>query len=67
MPDVLARGDELRQQEGALAQENSKLEHAATRRPEKQIVIEEAGVDGVREEKLLTLCRSQRRPGCPPC
>jgi hypothetical protein len=55
MPDVLARGDELRQHEGPLAEEAPQLEHAAPRRPEEQIVIEEAGIDGIAQEELVAM------------
>jgi hypothetical protein len=44
MPHVLRGGDELRQDEGAGAEEALEREHAAPCRPEEQIVVEEAGV-----------------------
>src|SRR6266508_3326167 len=57
MPDILARGDELRQHESPWADKAPELEDAAARRPEEQIVIEEAGIDRVAEEELIALWR----------
>jgi hypothetical protein len=51
MPDVLARGNELRQHEGPWADKASELEDTASGRPEEQVVIEEAGVDGIRQKE----------------
>lgn len=55
MPEVLRGGGELRQHEGARAEERAQLEDAAARRPEKQIVVEEAGVDRLRQEERVGL------------
>jgi hypothetical protein len=55
VPHVLHRCLELRQHEGAWAEEASQFKDAASRRPEEQIVIEEAGVDGIAEEEGIAL------------
>ncbi len=55
MPDVLRRGDELRQEQRAATHEASQLEDAAVGLPEEQIVIEEAGVDRLGQEEGVAL------------
>jgi hypothetical protein len=55
MPHVLRRGDQLRQHQGAGTEEALELEHAAPGRPEEQIVVEEAGVDGLIEKERVAL------------
>jgi hypothetical protein len=54
MPHVVHRRLELGQDEGAAAQEAPELEHPAPRGPEEQVVIEEAGVDRLLQEELIT-------------
>jgi len=49
MPDVLGGGHQLRQQERARAGEASQLPEATIGRNEEQIIVEEAGVDGLRQ------------------
>ena len=55
MPEVLCGRLELRQYEGALAQEALQLEHPAPRGPEEQVVIEQARVDGLVQRKNASL------------
>jgi hypothetical protein len=55
VPHVLHRCLELRQHEGACPEEASELEDAASRGPEEQVVIEEAGVDRLRQEEGVAL------------
>ena len=55
MPHVLSRGDELRQDEGAFAQKALQFEDATSRGREEQVVVEQAGVDRLREGKRITL------------